>query len=119
MSGLLRQVLYGHLHLSYTSAPREPGTQSRPRACSGRRVVPRRGIIGRIAASVLFCFAPKILSCTEQDKMLNLAYTIGSFCMGSTACLWGFLLDKWGLRNVRLVIKYVDLTQSVYGALVW
>ncbi|XP_055940776.1 equilibrative nucleobase transporter 1-like [Argiope bruennichi] len=43
--------------------------------------------------------------CESQDSILNLAYTIGSFCMGSTSFVWGFLLDKWGLRNVRLIIN--------------
>ncbi|GFX16023.1 solute carrier family 43 member 3 [Trichonephila clavipes] len=44
-------------------------------------------------------------TCEAQDSILNLAYTIGSFCMGSTSFVWGFLLDKWGLRNVRLIIN--------------
>ncbi|CAL1299553.1 unnamed protein product [Larinioides sclopetarius] len=44
-------------------------------------------------------------TCESQDSILNLAYTIGSFCMGSTSFVWGFLLDKWGLRNVRLIIN--------------
>ncbi|XP_035213662.1 solute carrier family 43 member 3-like [Stegodyphus dumicola] len=44
-------------------------------------------------------------TCEEQDRILNLAYTIGSFCMGSTSFIWGFLLDRWGLRNVRLIIN--------------
>jgi MFS family permease len=37
--------------------------------------------------------------------MLNLAYTVGTFFNGFTAFIWGFLLDKWGLRVVRLLIK--------------
>ncbi|GIY57591.1 solute carrier family 43 member 3 [Caerostris darwini] len=44
-------------------------------------------------------------TCESQDSILNLAYTIGAFCMGSTSFIWGFLLDKWGLRNVRLIIN--------------
>ncbi|KAG8198507.1 hypothetical protein JTE90_017373 [Oedothorax gibbosus] len=44
-------------------------------------------------------------TCDRQDSLLNLAYTVGSFCMGSTSFVWGFLLDTWGLRNVRLIIN--------------
>uniref|UniRef100_A0A2L2YQ53 Solute carrier family 43 member 3 n=1 Tax=Parasteatoda tepidariorum TaxID=114398 RepID=A0A2L2YQ53_PARTP len=44
-------------------------------------------------------------TCDRQDSILNLAYTIGSFCMGSTSFMWGFLLDRWGLRIVRLIIN--------------
>ena len=43
--------------------------------------------------------------CQAQDRMLNLAYTMGTFFNGFTAFVWGFLLDKWGLRTVRLLIK--------------
>lgn len=43
--------------------------------------------------------------CPERDKMLNLAFTVGSFCTGFTAFIWGFLLDSWGLRTVRLLIN--------------
>ncbi|XP_023237546.1 solute carrier family 43 member 3-like isoform X1 [Centruroides sculpturatus] len=43
--------------------------------------------------------------CHEQDQMLNLAFTVGSFCTGFTAFVWGFLLDSWGLRTVRLLIN--------------
>ncbi|CAG2172806.1 unnamed protein product [Oppiella nova] len=42
--------------------------------------------------------------CAAQDKILNLIFTIGIFCMGLSSFVWGFLLDKWGLRIVRLVI---------------
>ncbi|KPM02211.1 Major Facilitator-like protein 2 [Sarcoptes scabiei] len=43
--------------------------------------------------------------CKEQELQLNLAFSIGSFCMGAAAFIWGFLLEKWGLRFVRLMIK--------------
>lgn len=43
--------------------------------------------------------------CKEQEITLNLAFSVGSFCMGAAAFIWGFLLEKWGLRVVRLVIK--------------
>ncbi|XP_022235238.1 large neutral amino acids transporter small subunit 4-like, partial [Limulus polyphemus] len=44
-----------------------------------------------------------VTGCVAQDRMLNLAYTIGSFCIGSSAVISGFLLETWGLRNTRLV----------------
>ncbi|XP_074598965.1 equilibrative nucleobase transporter 1-like [Brevipalpus obovatus] len=44
--------------------------------------------------------------CHLQDRLLNLAYTIGTFFNGFTAFIWGFMLDYWGLRTVRLVINF-------------
>ncbi|KAJ6222141.1 hypothetical protein RDWZM_000686 [Blomia tropicalis] len=41
-------------------------------------------------------------TCNEQEVTLNLAFSIGSFCMGAAAFIWGFLLERWGLRIVRL-----------------
>ena len=49
-------------------------------------------------------------NCSEQEVTLNLAFSIGSFCMGAAAFIWGFLLERWGLRVVRLLIKYVSIT---------
>lgn len=43
--------------------------------------------------------------CKQQEVTLNLAFSIGSFCMGAAAFIWGFLLEKLGLRIVRLVIN--------------
>lgn len=43
--------------------------------------------------------------CPSQDRLLNLAYTLGTFFNGFTAFIWGFLLERWGLRIVRLIIK--------------
>lgn len=43
--------------------------------------------------------------CKQQEVTLNLAFSIGSFCMGAAAFIWGFLLEKLGLRTVRLIIK--------------
>lgn len=48
---------------------------------------------------------PGSVGCPSQDRLLNLAYTLGTFFNGFTAFIWGFLLDKWGLRTVRLIIK--------------
>ncbi|XP_023209403.1 solute carrier family 43 member 3-like isoform X1 [Centruroides sculpturatus] len=53
------------------------------------------------------------LNCTAQDKMLNLAFTIGSFCVGLSAVIWGFLIDKWGLRPVRLLLNAFITTGAV------
>lgn len=46
-----------------------------------------------------------VVGCPSQDRLLNLAYTLGTFFNGFTAFIWGFLLDRWGLRIVRLIIK--------------
>ncbi|XP_074598968.1 equilibrative nucleobase transporter 1-like isoform X2 [Brevipalpus obovatus] len=48
----------------------------------------------------------KIRICHSQERLLNLAYTMGTFFNGFTAFVWGFLLDRWGLRNVRLLINF-------------
>jgi len=50
-------------------------------------------------------FLQKSVDCNAQDKMLNVAFAIGTFFMGFTAFIWGLLIDKWGLRIVRLIIK--------------
>lgn len=45
------------------------------------------------------------LSCDEQAKMLNLAYNI-SVCVGAfTGIFWGILLDKYGIRVLRLAMS--------------
>ena len=56
---------------------------------------------------LLFCFQVFVapIGCKAQDQILNLAYTLGAFINGFTAFIWGFLLDRWGLRKVRLIIK--------------
>ncbi|XP_054163220.1 equilibrative nucleobase transporter 1-like [Oppia nitens] len=46
-----------------------------------------------------------IQDCTAQENILNLAYTIGIFSMGFTSFIWGFLLETWGLRIVRLLLN--------------
>ncbi|XP_027206275.2 equilibrative nucleobase transporter 1-like [Dermatophagoides pteronyssinus] len=43
--------------------------------------------------------------CKQQEVTLNLAFSIGSFCMGAAAFIWGFLLEKLGLKTVRLIIN--------------
>ncbi|XP_054157673.1 equilibrative nucleobase transporter 1-like [Oppia nitens] len=52
-----------------------------------------------------FSLIYKQTGCIAQDKVLNLVFTIGIFCMGLSAFIWGFLLDKWGLRVVRIIIS--------------
>ncbi|XP_035223710.1 solute carrier family 43 member 3-like isoform X2 [Stegodyphus dumicola] len=45
------------------------------------------------------------VGCVAQDKVLNLAYTIGIFCVGFSAFIWGFLIDRLGLRIIRLLLN--------------
>ncbi|UYV79422.1 hypothetical protein LAZ67_17002544 [Cordylochernes scorpioides] len=51
-----------------------------------------------------------VSSCLEQDKTLNLAYTIGAFCLGFSAFAWGFFLDSMGLRITRLLLKSLQFS---------
>ncbi|GFU62006.1 uncharacterized protein NPIL_220221 [Nephila pilipes] len=97
---LKQEGVYGHL----CTILEVPSGNSSADSLLAPIVSPVEDVEETILPSVQIRLAHEV-GCVAQDKVLNLAYTIGIFCVGFSAFIWGFLIDRLGLRIIRLLLN--------------
>ncbi|CAL1295119.1 unnamed protein product [Larinioides sclopetarius] len=105
---LKQEGVYGHLCMPIEI----PSLNASSASLTAPALTPVEEMEEAVLPSVQIRLAHDV-GCVAQDKVLNLAYTIGIFCVGFSAFIWGFLIDRLGLRIIRLLLNCLITTGTI------